>query len=265
VTAADDSRACLWNAADGTTATEPLTQSAAVVSVEFSADSQKILTASNDHTVQVWDRETGQPLIKPLRLDDKVTMARFSPDGALIITASADGTARVWDAETGQPLEQFHHDKEVFAAESSGDARRIVTASADKTAGVWDFAPRPLKTHVWLPQLAELICRGQLTEKDSFIAMEKPPADLLNQIRQELTTDSEHDDWVVWARWFLSDPAARTISPFSAITVSNYIEQKIKEDTDASLHAAEMVSLGNPELAKRIANARAALHQNIGP
>jgi WD domain, G-beta repeat len=140
-------------------------------------DGRRILTASNDHTAQVWDRETGRPLIEALKLANMLTEARFSPDGALIITACIDGTARIWDAETEQPLtERFQHEDRVLAAEFSPDNRRIVTASTDKTARVWDFAPRPSKTHVWLPELVEVICRGTLTENGSFKGAEKAPA-----------------------------------------------------------------------------------------
>ena len=153
----------------------------------------------------------------------------------------------------------------MLAAEFSPDNRRIVTASTDKTARVWDFAPRPSKTHVWLPVLVEVICRGTLTESGSFKGAEKTPADMINQIRQELSTDPVQDDWVQWTRWFLADPAERTISPFSQITVSNYIEQKINENTDTSLRVAEQLSFGNPQLNKRIDDALSALHQNKQP
>jgi hypothetical protein len=94
---------------------------------------------------------------------------------------------------------------------------------------------------------------------------EKAPADMINQIRQELSTDPVQDDWVQWIRWFLADPAKRTISPFSQLTVSNYVEQKINEHTDASLRVAEQLSFGNPELTKRVDDALSALHQNKQP
>ena len=151
--------------------------------------------------------------------------AHFSPDGQLIATASDDGSTRIWDTATGKPLsEPLMHDGQVNAAQFSPDGKRVVTSSADRTARVWDFAPQPSKTHVWLPELVEVICRGTLTESGSFKGAEKTPADMVNQIRQELSTDPVQDDWVEWTRWFLADPAERTISPFSQITVSNYNE-----------------------------------------
>ena len=69
------------------------------------------------------------------------------------------------------------------------------------------------------------------------------------------------DDWVVWGRWFLADRATRTISPFSKITVPQYIENRIKEKTPQSLDEAEQLAIGNPELLQRISEARKTLEQ----
>ena len=60
-------------------------------------------------------------------------------------------------------------------------------------------------------------------------------------------------------RRFLADPATRTISPFSKITVPQYIENRIKENTAESLAEAERLAYGNVELLERIGKAQAAL------
>jgi hypothetical protein len=67
------------------------------------------------------------------------------------------------------------------------------------------------------------------------------------------------DDWATWGRWFLADRSTRTISPFSKITIPDYIENRIKENTQASLDEAEMLAVGNAELLKRITHASEAL------
>jgi len=84
-------------------------------------------------------------------------------------------------------------------------------------------------------------------------------AEALKQIREKLSHESGDDDWVVWGRWFLADPSARTISPFSKITVPQYIENRIKENTAESLAEAERLAYGNVELLERISKARARL------
>ncbi len=87
-------------------------------------------------------------------------------------------------------------------------------------------------------------------------------AETINQIREKLSRESGDDDWVVWGRWFLADPATRTISTFSKITVPEYIENRIKENTEESLDEAERLTVGNAAMLARIAQARGALEQS---
>ena len=75
--------------------------------------------------------------------------------------------------------------------------------------------------------------------------------------RTQFNRAPAEDDWTILGRWFLADHSTRTISPFSKITVSEYIENRIKENTPESLDEAERLAVGNAGLLKRIANARA--------
>src|SRR5439155_9099510 len=86
-------------------------------------------------------------------------------------------------------------------------------------------------------------------------------AETIKQIREKLSLESRADDWVDWGRWFLADPATRTISPFSKITVPEYIENRIKENTTESLAEAERLAYGNGELLGRISLAQKLLGQ----
>ncbi|MGA2749095.1 MAG: hypothetical protein ABSG59_09990 [Verrucomicrobiota bacterium] len=195
-----------------------------------------------------------------LRHDAAVDSAQFSLDGKRIVTASKDHTARVWDVQTGQPLtEPLKHDGEVNSAQFSPDGKRIVTASMDRAARVWDIAPVSSKFPDWLLPLAQAICGYSLNQNSVLEPTKLDRAGTLNQIRQKLNQAIDNDDWVVWGRWFLADPAARTISPFSKITVPQHIEDQIKEGTAESLDAAERLAFGNTNLLRRISQARAAL------
>jgi hypothetical protein len=203
----------------------------AVISAQFSPDGKRIVTASADRTARVWDAQSGQPLTEPLQHVQFLTSAQSSPDGKRIITASQDGTVRVWDAQSGQPLaEPLQQGSNVVSAQFSPDGQRIVTASDDGNARVWDVAPSPENHPAWLPQLAEAISGQALNKQGLLEPTRLNRADIINQIREELNHGSDHDDWVVWGRWFLADPATRTISPFSTRTVPEYIEDRIKEN-----------------------------------
>jgi dipeptidyl aminopeptidase/acylaminoacyl peptidase len=191
-----------------------------------------------------------------------VWSAQFSPDGKRIVTASSDNTARVWDAESGQPLtEPLKHNGRVRSAQFSPDGRQIVTASEDYTAQVWDLVSAQRGYPDWLLEIAEAIS-GEVLNKQGVLEPTKlNRAETIKRIRENLDRESGDDDWVVWGRWLLADPATRTISPFSKTTVPQYIENRVKENTAESLDEAERLAYGNTNLLQRIADAR----EKLGP
>jgi WD40 repeat protein/tRNA A-37 threonylcarbamoyl transferase component Bud32 len=235
LTASDDDTACVWDARTGKLLTGPLEHTsgamASVVSARFSPDGTRILTASAEDA-RVWDAVSGQPLTEPLKHSNSITSAQFSPDGRWIVTASTDHTARVWDAQSGQPLtEPLPHGDIVNSGQFTPDGRQILTISEDGTARVWDFAPPTASHPDWLPQLAEVISGQRLNQQGILEQTKLNRGEILNQLRQRLNQASDDDAWVIWGRWFLADPATRTISPFSKQTVPEYLESRIKEDT----------------------------------
>jgi WD40 repeat protein/serine/threonine protein kinase len=260
VTASTDKTARVWDAETGQPLSPPLKHMNTVTWAQFSPDGQRVVTASWDQTARVWDAKTGQMLAEPMEHRSGLSSAEFSPDGKLIVTASDDHTARVWDAQTGQPLtEPLTQGGEVWAAQFSPDGKRIVTASEDHTARVWDLAPLQEKFPAWLLPLAEAISGQVLNQQGLLEETKLNRAETLAQIRQKLNAEPGDDDWVVWGRWFLGDPGTRTISPFSSITVPQYIENRINEQRAESLDEAERLAKGNIELSERTAEARKAM------
>ena len=145
----------------------------------------------------------------------------------------------------------------------SFDGKRIVTTSGNE-ARIWDLVPGGKTSPEWLPRVAEAIAGEHLSDQGVFELPKTDPVEMLEEIKDQLTRESSDDDWVAWGRWFLDDRPARTISPFSTVTVPDYIENRIKENTSASLDEAEQLAIGNAELLKRIAQARQALLQQTG-
>ena len=110
-------------------------------------------------------------------------------------------------------------------------------------------------------QLAEAVSGQTLNQQGLLEPTRLNRVETLNQLRQKLSQEPGDDDWVVWGRWFLADRATRTISPFSKLTVPEYIENRIKEKTLQSLDEAEQLAVDNPELLQRISEARRTLEQ----
>ena len=265
LTASEDNTAQVWDAQTGRPLIGPLKHDGRVLSAQFSPDGNRIVTASSDFTARVWDAQTGQPLTGPLKHSDTVFSAKFSTDGKRIVTASGHhgrqilgGTARVWDAQSGQPLtESFKHDLSVLSAEFSPDGKQIVTWPNNR-AQVWDISPTGKPMPEWLPRLAEAVAGQHLNDRSVFEPLSGDPGRALEEIRAQLSRAPDDDDWTIWGRWFLADRSSRTISPFSKITIPEYIENRIKENTPASLDEAERLAVGNAELLQRIAKARKA-------
>jgi WD40 repeat protein len=113
-----------------------LTHGAAVVSVAFSPDGNRLFTASLDKTARVWDLTTGRQ-VACLPHVDAVTEMVLSPDGAWLATASGRKTAWVWDPATGKRLACLTHKIRVNGMVASPDGTRLVTGD-DRRARVWD-------------------------------------------------------------------------------------------------------------------------------
>ena len=113
-----------------------------VISAEFSADGEKILTASLDGAARVFAvRDLRQLLFPPLRHKGIVWSALFNRTCTRIVTASADRTAQLWDAQTGRPIgTPMRHNKGVRSAVFTPNDQWVLTASDDGTARVWDAA-----------------------------------------------------------------------------------------------------------------------------
>jgi hypothetical protein len=85
----------------------------------------------------------------------------------------------------------------------------------------------------------------------------------ISSLRKQLDQIQTPDDWTLWGRWLLADPAARTISPFATQPVSEYVENRLRENSIESLDEAEALSFGNTSVLRRIAEARDAFgHQD---
>jgi len=262
VTASDDYTARVWDVQSGNPVPWSLTHASAVRSAQFSPDGSRIVTASRDGTARIWDARSGKALSEPLPHDGEVLSAQFSPDGQRIVTASADGTARLWDAYTGQPLaEPYKHRGALSSAEFSPDGMRIVTVATNNAACVWDIAPPPSRCPGWLLRLSEAVSGEVLNDRGILELSTANRAEVIRQIRQEMAGDP---DWCAWGRWFLTGPSKRTISPFSSVTITEYVEDRILENTAASLEEAEQLAVGNAKVLQQISAARKFLGQAKG-
>ena len=185
--------------------------------------------------------------------------ARFSPDGLRVITASMDDTARLWDARTGQPLSGLiQHEGPVRSAQFSPDGLRVVTTSESEEARTWNAPYLGAQPPSWLADLAEVIAglridRIGLPEPLPPVERQVTLAHLRASPLLQATTPA-----AVCARWLLADPGTRTISPFSAVTVSEHLA-RIPADDVSALQEGLQLCPTNALLLARLASSYAVM------
>jgi WD40 repeat protein len=294
VTASQDGTARVWDSHTGKPLANPMKHSGFVEFAEFSPDGKRIVTASMDKTARVWDAQTGQPLTEPMKHQYWVIFARFSPEGARIVTTvpltaedsildnqfSPDGkrvltsssAAQLWDVITGLPLtEPLQFTIGALSPPSQESGSRIPLR--DDSARLWDVGFVPTN----LPPLAEAISGVRLNEHGVVEQTRLDRAQTIARIRQDLNDRPSTEEGVMWGRWLLSDPANRTISPFSTMTLYPYLEAQIKEQTKAAEDGSDspdnlppriselrdwlQLAYGNPGLRLRISKLRDTMVQ----
>ena len=261
LTASWDHTARVWDAATGKALGEPMKHQGGVNSAQFSPDGLRVVTASMDRTARVWDAATGKALGEPIKHEHEVYSAHFSPDGQRLVTASRDQTARVYDAATGKALgEPMKHRAlaRVSSAQFSPDGQRVLTASSDHTARVWDVpTTRKQDTRddvLLLADLAEAACGSVLQASDQVEILKLLPSNKVRATREKIAAMFERQFSELTPverllKWSVSDPGQRTISPFSKLTVPEWIENRITEGTLDGLRTAVQVDPLNARLA----------------
>ncbi len=277
VTASVDNTARLWDGASGKAIGEPMKHEGAVDSAQFSPDGQRVVTVSADNTARLWEAASGKPIGEPIKHEGAIDSAQFSPDSQRVVTASKDNTARLWDGASGKPIgEPMKHEGLVYSAQFSPDGQRVVTASGDKTARLWDLPAATKKDTkediLLLSALSETM--GGVTlesaeQAENFTTLRSEP---IGTIREKITAKlpgapSELSPRQRFLNWSVADRRTRTISPFSQVTVPEWLENRIKEGRVEGLRAALEVDPVNARLTAHLGRRLAdfAVQQGVDP
>ena len=237
--------------------TDSMRHHEAVNSAQFSSDGKRVVTASFDRTARQWDAVSGKPIGEPMKHEDLVYSAQFSPDGQRVATASFDNTARLWDGLSGKALSYpMQHDSEVTSARFSPDGQRVLTVSGG-TAWLWDTVmPTDEDT------TDDVLLLADLAEATGGVTLETigQAENLIPLIPEQIRTPWEKvatkfsmpspkmTPLQRFLKWSVSDCRQRTISPLSEVTVSEWLENRIKEGTVEGLRAALQIDPANARL-----------------
>ena len=140
LSASVDHTARIWNTADGTARSAPMTHRAEVLSARFDSDAtQFVVTTSADNTARLWHAHTGQPLSLPLQHAEQVKAAAFSADRSTVLTGGADGVIQRWGLDScAKGPRLLTHGNAVTHAEWSADGRHVLTVSKNGESAVWE-------------------------------------------------------------------------------------------------------------------------------
>ena len=114
----------------------------------------------------------------------------------------------------------------------------MLALSFSRTRGTrlcWDVPAGSLRIPDWLPDLAEAVAGQRFNQKR---ILEPVPFTEFLRLKNKLSNNPGTNVYSRWVRWFFADRSTRTISPFSSITVPEYVQRRIQEDTLESLQEA---------------------------
>src|SRR5882724_12324324 len=157
------------------------------------------------------------------------------------------------------------HKNVVHSAQFSPDGQRVVTASDDQTARVWDAVIVTDKD-----TREDILLLAELAEATSGVALETVgQAENFTLLTPEQIEATREKIAAKYARmssgltplqrllkWSVSDRRNRTISPFSQVTVSEWLENRIKEGTVEGLRAALQVDPANARVTAHLGRDR---------
>jgi WD40 repeat protein len=213
----------LWNVRTGEPIGAPLLHDGSVQSGAFSPDQNLAVTYSADGRVRFWNARTADPAGEIAEtFSSVVRQVSFNADGARFAASANDGAARVWDFKTLLPLTDIfpHGNLQITSVEFSPDGRFLKTGITANRYQLWAVPPAlPANgnTPPWLLELAT-ICAGQTLSADGRFVKESDTAEKIDAVRRKLAALPDDAPYVEWGRWFLADPATRSIAPGFTIT-----------------------------------------------
>lgn len=242
LTASGDGAARIWDAHTGQLSDPVFQHGFWLWSAAFNRDASRVVTASEDHTARVWNAATGKPITGPLQHADGVVGAVFSPDGALVATASRDHTARVWDAVTGRPLTLgLRTADEVTGVVFNRHGDSLLVISKDRVAQVWDMPPRGTPPP-WLADLAEFA-----STQTRYNASRQPDLAAMQELSTRLLAARSDDPWERFGRWYFTQTDVRPISPWSTVSLQEYVDGLIASGDKDSIDYAISLSRKVPD------------------
>merc|ERR1711892_487605 len=120
----------------------------AVRSVNFSHDSEQMITSSDDKTVKLWTVNRQQFIASLIGHKNWVRSARFSPDARMALSGGDDKVVKLWDCRTRQPIAEYYESRgQINQVKFHPSGNSIAAAGDDCSARIWDLRTHKLLQH----------------------------------------------------------------------------------------------------------------------
>ncbi|HEY9137293.1 MAG TPA: WD40 repeat domain-containing protein [Terriglobus sp.] len=246
LTASEDHTAQIWDASTGAAKGTSFRHSATVSDAEFNRDGTLVLTTSYDHSARVWDAQTGRALTPPMQHSAPVVQGGFSADGSLMFTRSRDKMVHLWSVATGEPattpIQNISEHSDV--AFSPTEPKLLV--AIDNAVEIVDVVPGET-VPTWLADLADFEA-----SRSRFDQTPVQNRETIEALRKSVLTSNDSDRWSQFARWYFTAPQERTVSPWSSVSLAQYVDELIHMNTPDSLAYAAQISARHPAWLLRI-------------
>ncbi len=208
----------------------------AVGAVAISEDGTLAATSGRDQEVRLWDVPSGKATGIAIRHESFVNALAMSSDGRHLVTVTDEGEIRVWDARTGDGLTPgLRQGSGLTEVHVSADGQKIVFRMEGQG---WFSLPMPQAPETlpdWFLNLAETQARRRLSEDGK--AQTLGLAQVHNALAQVPKKAGDKDATALrWARWLMSDPDIRPLSPQEDEPLEEYVQELAKKK-DPGAHA----------------------------
>lgn len=253
VTACADSTAQIWDAQSGAPLGAAMAHGFGVGSAEFNGDASLVVTASKDHTARIWRTSDDKLLAPPLQHPAPVGRASFSIDSSLVATVAGDKTLRLWDTSSGDQVQlptSLPSGPPYFAFSPDGLSLLIAGGSS---GWIIDLPPNE-ESPSWLADLLDFAAA-----LNNFDHSMQPDTVKIEAVRAQLNSASGSDRWTLFGKWYFADITQRPVSPWSHLSLENYVNLLIARGDRPSLEYAKVLSRPFPSWLAKVNSSLAKL------
>jgi WD40 repeat protein len=112
-------------------------EAAALASVSFSPDGNRLAVANSSHSVQLWDVTDDRPRRLAVLSGDT---AAFTPDSRTLAVAGRRGSVQLWDLASARPLTTFASQGDAVSLTFSRGTGLLAIGDLDGSVGLWNVA-----------------------------------------------------------------------------------------------------------------------------